>query len=166
MYRNKIQHGVMLMARKSYKRDIEMLERLAKVSRQEVAKEFHLTLGGLNSWISRIRDRRKEVLWYGGMLASLERQSDRMQKILLSAKLEEAEEKVEPPPSITKAKKPEEKKVEPAPKVTEPKPFGQPEKVHCPHLKQEVSISKCEICKAQDWDKWLSCQDIQRGKTD
>jgi len=75
------------MVRKTLKRDMEMLELLAVTDKKIVAETFELTLRGLDSWLHRIRERRREFRWYLNKMLGLEKRNARMRKILLSGKL-------------------------------------------------------------------------------
>ena len=69
-----------------------MLQKLSEMEKKMVAEEYGLTLRGIDSWLHRIRERRREFQWYLNSLLAIERRNPRMKKILLSAKLEEDEE--------------------------------------------------------------------------
>jgi len=69
-----------------------MLKLLAIQSKKIVAEHYGLTVQGLDSWLHRIRERRRQFRWYLNKILSVERRDPRMKKILLSAKLEEEEE--------------------------------------------------------------------------
>ena len=126
-----------------------MLEQLALRSKSEVANEWHLTLRGLDSWLHRIRQRRKESMWYMDRILRIERRSSRMQKILLSAELVEEEKSRAEASSEPIVEKPE------VPITSE--------RVYCPHLQREVQILYCNTkCKTSDWNKWSACQEYQR----
>jgi len=129
------------MARKVFQRDIDMLEQLAVTEKGEVAKKHHLTIRGLDSWLHRLRKRKNEIEWYFDKIRDLERRYPRIQKILLSAELEE--EKIMPP----EARKEE---------TNLP-----PQTTYCPFKEREVPLSTCDICKVKDWNQWKACQDIK-----
>jgi len=76
------------MVRKCLKRDIEMLQKLLVKEKKIVAQEYGLTLRGIDSWLHRIRERRREFQWYLNNLYAIEKRDPRMKKILLSAKKE------------------------------------------------------------------------------
>jgi hypothetical protein len=99
------------LVRKTLKRDIEMLERLTVTQKNQVAKEFDLTLRGLDSWLHRIRERREELSWYFNMITSLEKRNSRLHKILLSAKLDEEEKEDGEVGSIPRMEEPEPEEV-------------------------------------------------------
>jgi len=69
-----------------------MLRDLAVMEKKMVAEKYGLTLRGLDSWLHRIRERRREYTWYLNNILNIEKRNPRMKKILLSAKLEEEEE--------------------------------------------------------------------------
>lgn len=80
------------MVRQTLRKDIKMLQALAVAEKKIIASEYHLTMRGLDSWLHRIRERRKDNRWYENNLLAIERRNPRMRKILLSAKLPEEEE--------------------------------------------------------------------------
>jgi hypothetical protein len=75
------------MTRKTLVRDIEMLELLAVKEKGLVAAHFKLTLRGLDSWLHRIRERRREFQWYMNNILNVEKRNARLKKILLSSKI-------------------------------------------------------------------------------
>jgi len=83
------------MVRQTLERDIDMLEKLAVTEKKAIANEYHLTLRGLDSWLHRIRERRREFQWYINKILAIERRNPRLRKILLSAKMEKEEEEEE-----------------------------------------------------------------------
>jgi len=80
------------MIRKTLRRDIEMLQKLLIKEKKIVAEEYGLSLRGLDSWLHRIRERRRQFQWYLNKILAIEKRNPRMKKILLSAKLERYEE--------------------------------------------------------------------------
>lgn len=85
------------MVRKALLRDIKMVEALTTASKPLVAQRFNLTLRGLDSWLYRIRERRREFRWYENNLLSLEKRNPRIKKALMSVKpsIEVEEEEAE-----------------------------------------------------------------------
>lgn len=81
--------------RKTLDRDLEMLKQLATTHKQQIATDYGLTLRGLDSWIFRIRERRREYRQYLNSLLAIERRNPRMRKMLLSTKLEKEELTIE-----------------------------------------------------------------------
>ena len=73
----------------THKRDMEMLKLLSSQEKKTVAQQYNLTLRGLDSWLHRIRERRREYQWYNNNILNFEKRRMRMKKILLSAKLPE-----------------------------------------------------------------------------
>jgi len=80
------------MARQTLEKDIEMLEKLVSKPKKQVAEEYKLTDKGLDSWLHRIRVRRKEGRWYENKILSIIKRNSRLKKILLSAQYEEDED--------------------------------------------------------------------------
>jgi hypothetical protein len=74
-------------SRKTFKRDLQMLRELSVKQKPIVAQQYKLTLRGLDSWLHRIRTRRKECQWYINNILDLEKRNERMKKILLSSKI-------------------------------------------------------------------------------
>lgn len=75
------------MARRTLKHDIEMLELLGVQEKGLVATKFKLTIRGLDSWLHRIRERRRDCQWYINNILNLEKRNARLKKILLSSKI-------------------------------------------------------------------------------
>lgn len=75
------------MPRKTLSRDIEMLMSLGVKEKGLVAQHYKMTLRGLDSWLHRIRERRREFQWYLNNMLNIEKRNARMKKILLSAKI-------------------------------------------------------------------------------
>ena len=75
------------MPRKTLSRDIEMLMLLGVKEKGLVAQHYKITLRGLDSWLHRIRERRREFQWYINNMLNIEKRNARMKKILLSAKI-------------------------------------------------------------------------------
>lgn len=69
-------------------KDLEMLKTLAVTEKKAVALKYHLTVSGLNSWLHRIRERRREAREYINTILSIETRNPRLKKILLSAREE------------------------------------------------------------------------------
>lgn len=75
------------MTRKTLARDIEMIQLLAVKEKGIVAGQYKLTLRGLDSWLHRIRERRREFQWYINNILNIEKRNARLKKILLSSKI-------------------------------------------------------------------------------
>jgi hypothetical protein len=75
------------MVRETLARDIEMLQFLAVQEKGLVAAHYKLTLRGLDSWLHRIRERRRDFQWWINNILSLEKRNARLKKILLSSKI-------------------------------------------------------------------------------
>jgi len=67
-------------------KDIEMLTFLAISTKQAVATKYKLTMGALDSWLHRIRERRREARQYINSILAVENRNPRLRKTLLSAR--------------------------------------------------------------------------------
>jgi len=77
----------------THKRDIEMLKMLVTQEKRAVAAHYNLTLRGLDSWLHRIRERRREYQSYVNNILNFEKtRGGRMKKMLLSAQLPKKQE--------------------------------------------------------------------------
>jgi hypothetical protein len=77
--------------RKTLERDIQMVEMLKVMSKEQVAQKFGITMRGLDAWLTRLRRRRMDGRKYENQLLNLERRDARLKKILISAKYDEPE---------------------------------------------------------------------------
>lgn len=66
-------------------RDLDMLEMLSVATKEAIRLKFALTKRGFDSWLHRIRERRRESRIYLNKILSLEKRNPRLRKILASA---------------------------------------------------------------------------------
>lgn len=66
-----------------------MLEILAVSTKEVTAQKFGITTIGLNSWLYRIRERRRESRYYLNKILSLEKRNAHLRKSLLPSKADE-----------------------------------------------------------------------------
>ena len=75
------------------KSDLEMIELLAQTTnKSRIAEHFGIQLASVDSWLHRIRERRRENRIYENRILSLEKRNPHLKKILLSAKPYEMDE--------------------------------------------------------------------------
>ena len=67
-------------------RDIQMLEALGEKERPLVAQQFGISVDALNSWIARVRIRKKRYLWWLKREREIERKHPHVKRTMLPTK--------------------------------------------------------------------------------
>ena len=73
-------------------RDIQMLEALGEKERPLVAQQFEISVDALNSWIARVRVRKKRYTWWLKKEREIERKHPHVKRAMLPSKRKPKEE--------------------------------------------------------------------------
>ncbi len=76
-------------------RDINLLLKLEREPKKQVARELGMTIGALNGWLHRIRQRRRRYRWYVNNILAIEKRSEYIKRMLMPARFEKIEEEEE-----------------------------------------------------------------------